>query len=42
MDKPADIVGDGATMAAERKVEVKIKEGGVVDGAAEATSAPAQ
>ena len=39
LDKPADIVGDESTMSAERKVEVKIKEGGVVaDGAAKVTA----
>jgi K(+)-stimulated pyrophosphate-energized sodium pump len=35
LDKPADIVADETTMANERKVEVKIKEGGEVEAAAE-------
>ena len=38
LDKPADIVGDEATLSAERKVEVKIKEGGVVADGATATT----
>jgi flagellar motor protein MotB len=40
LDKPADIVGNEGSMAGDRKVEVKIKESGVVeDGAAvEATA----
>ncbi len=28
LEKPADIVGDGATLSAERKVEVKVKDAG--------------
>lgn len=35
MDKPADIVGDGSTLSEERKVEVKIKEGGLVEAGTE-------
>lgn len=42
LDKPADIVGDEATLSAERKVEVKIKEGGVVDGATAAAETAAK
>ncbi|MCG2842226.1 helix-hairpin-helix domain-containing protein [Sandaracinobacter sp. RS1-74] len=42
LDKPADIVGDGATLSAERKVEVKIKEGGVVAEGGDVTRTAAQ
>lgn len=42
LDKPADIVAEEATMANERKVEVKIKEGGVVEGADEVTETAAK
>lgn len=42
LDKPSDIVGDGTTLAAERKVEVKIKEGGVVEEGSEVMQTGAQ
>ncbi len=35
LDKPADIVGDEGSLSQDRKVEVKIKEGGVVEGGTE-------